>query len=275
VQVGYQLMLISDVVKGLLLAGCAGLTILATSHIPFLLTAAAACIAIAAITTWMCLPGSLPPAYCHLKLNMCWREQRVLFTSGPKSLFLTLAIAVLDMAALSVLGYLLSSLEGLYGMVAINGASFAAGVLGIALVTGLLTSPCLQLHVHAINLLIAALPGAMLLKGLAAWLLGPLWQVVAAAAGIELLLGSRAPLSGFLAMLTLPSREAVAIWQLLAVMLGNVAMLAVVAVVLVLEVAPAELVLPLLLALGGIELLRLVAGVALAKIHPKENLSAL
>lgn len=274
-QVGYHLMLVSDAFKSLLLASCAALTMLSISYVPFLATTAAAAVVMTAVGTWLCLPDSLAPGYIHLKLNMKWREQRVVMFSGPKSPHLTLLTSVLDMVGLSVLGYLLCSLHGTSGMIAVNGAAFAAGIVGMFFAVTLLQSRSMQLHLQNATLLLAALPGAALFKGIAAWQLQPQGQLLIVVAAVQLVYGARGPLNGLLAMMTLPSREAVALWQLAGVILSNLAILVTIVVAGSLQLAPAQLVLPLLLTLGFVEGLRLLCSIALFKKHPKENLCAL
>lgn len=275
-QVGYKLMAVSDACKCVLLAACAALAAFATSYTTFLAVAAAACVVVTAATAWLVLPDALPPGYTHMKLNMCWREQRVVLMSGPVCQYITLAISVLDMAGLSLLGLLLSSLWGVSGMVAANCAGFGAAALAVAVATGVLQSRAMQLHVHSATLLLAALPGAVLLKAVAAWQLPALWQVLLAVACVEVAIGgARGPLNGLLAMMTLPSREAAAIWQLMVVVCSNVTMLGVVAAVLGMHVDPQALVVPLLVCCGAVEGLRLLCGALLARFHPRENLCAL
>jgi hypothetical protein len=223
------------------------------------------------------MPDALPPGYLYMKLHFSWREQCIIMFSGPRSQYITMFISVLDMAGLAALGLLLSSLTDIAGMVTVTGAAFAASVLGIAFAFSLLQSRGMQLHVHSATILLAVLPGAALFKGLIAWQLAPvMWKVLLGVACIEVAAGgARGPLNGLLALMTIPSREAAVIWQLMVVLLSNTTMLAVVATVLGLRVDPAKLVSPLLIVLGLIEAVRGVLGALLAKIHPRENLCAL
>jgi hypothetical protein len=274
-QVGFHLMMVSDAFKSFLLASCAALTIFSTSHMPFLATTAATSVVLTAMGTWMCLPNSLAPGYTHLKLNMKWREQRVVMFSGPKSPHLSLLASVLDMAGLAVLGYLLVTLRSTAGMIAVNGAAFAASIVGMFLAVNLLQSRSMQLHIQNATLLLAALPGAALFKGLAAMQLAPQWQLLLVVAAVQVVMGARGPLNGLLAMMTLPSREAVALWQLAGVILCNSALLITILVAGTLKLAAAQLVTPLLAALGVIEGARLLCSIGLFRMHPKENLCAL
>lgn len=268
-------MLISDAFKSCLLAAVAAITTYAAGPLPFLGAAAGAAVVMTAATTWLSLPDSLAPGYTHLKLNMKWSEQRVVMFNGPKSPHLSLACSVLDMAGISVLGYLLCALGGTAFMVAVNGVAFASGVLGVGAAVALLQSRGMQLHLHSATLLLAALPGAALFKGLAAWALQPLSHVLAVVAAVQIVMGARSPLNGLLAMMTLPSREAVALWQVAGTMLSNVALLITIVVAGALALPLEKLFTPLLVALGLIEGLRLLCGIGLSKMHPKENLCAL
>lgn len=274
-QVGYHLMLVGDAFKAFLLASCAALTAYSVSSMPFLATTAACVILMTAVTTWLCLPDSLAAGYTHLKLNMRWREQRVVMFSGPKSPHLALCVSVLDMMSLSVLGYFLCVQRGTLGMIAVNGVAFAAGILGTGLAVMLLQSRSMQLHLHSATLLLAALPAAALLKAVAAWQLLSMQNILIVVAVIQMVMGARGPLNGLLAMMTLPSREAVALWQLACVIFSNIALLITLVVAGALKLGPDAVVLPLLLVLGLIEGLRLVCSFILSRTHPKENLCAL
>lgn len=268
-------MLVGDAFKAFLLASCAALTVYSSSHMSFLATTAVCAVIMTAVTAWLCLPDSLAPGYKYLKLNMRWREQRVVMFSGPKSPHLALCVSVLDMMGLSVLGYFLCVQSGTFGMIAVNGVAFAAGIAGTGLAVMLLQSRSMQLHLHSATLLLAALPAAALLKAIVAWQLVSMQNVLLVVALIQFVMGSRGPLNGLLAMMTLPSREAVALWQLACIVLSNLALLITLIVAGALKMGPEAVVLPLLLTLGFIEGLRLLCSFILSRTHPKENLCAL
>lgn len=268
-------MLVGDAFKAFLLASCAALTSFSISPMPFLAVTSVCAVIMTAATTWLCLPDSLAPGYTHLKLNMRWREQRVVMFSGPRSPHLALCVSVLDMMSLSVLGYFLCTLRDTASMIAVNGMAFAAAIIGTGLAVMLLQSRSMQLHLHSATLLLAALPGVALLEAVVAWQLTSMQQVLIAVAVIQMVMGSRGPLNGLLAMMTLPSREAVALWQLACVILSNSAILITLLVAGALKMGPDAVVLPLLLALGLIEGLRLLCSFILSRTHPKENLCAL
>lgn len=123
-------------------------------------------------------------------------------------------------------------------------------------------------------LCLAAIPGYALAKQLIIVHSTSWWPVMLCTGLVELLCGTRFQLVGMLSFQTLPSRELVAIWQLLTILAGTLIPLVVLITAYTAELRWANNT-NLLIGVGVTEGVRLLAMLALSLVHRSENLTAL
>jgi hypothetical protein len=272
-QVGLSLMSITELVRGLFLLTGALVTALALSKTPFIAVASSGMVVSALVLAWFTWRPALSSEYRHMKLRA---KGTFKMLRGVSSFYLTIAICALDMFAFSLVGFLCLLLWQLHFFVELYAALFAVSSVAVVLLVGWLTTRWTQLHIHKWLLAVASLPGYSVALALVLWLCPDKRLMLALAAVVQLVLGERSHVVGLLGFQTLPSREAVAVWQLLVVgcscVMSLLVTLAGTQMGLMVAVPTPQ---GILMVLGGVEAVRLLLCGVLMKRHGKEDLTAL
>jgi hypothetical protein len=195
---------------------------------------------------------------------------------GVWSFYLTIVICALDLFATSLVGFLCLVVWQLHFFTKLYALLYGVAAVSVVLLVWGLSMRWAQLHIHKWLLLVASLPGYSILLALAVWKMPQQGSLMAVAAVMQLLLGERQHVVGLLGFQTLPSREAVAMWQMLVVVCSCVlAFLVAVAgsqvgLMVLVPTAPG-----IMQVLGIVEAVRFVCALLLVKRHDQEDLTAL
>ncbi len=263
----------TEFMRALVLMITALLPAVATSKTTFL--AAAGCMLVLAVllAVWFFWEPALPSEYRHIKLLAKGTAKML---RGVWSFYLTIIICALDLFAVSLIGFLTLLEWQLHAFTMLYAVLYGVAAASVLLLVWVLSMRWAQLHIHKWLLAVAALPGYSVLMALVVWKIPQPSVRMGVGALVQLLFGERQHVVGLLGFQALPSREAVAVWQLLVVTSSCVmAFLVAVAgsqVGLMVLVPDAR---GITMVLGLVEVVRFVCAVLLAKRHGQEDLTSL
>jgi hypothetical protein len=272
-QVGMKMMGATEFMRALVLMITALLPAVATTKTTFMGVAGFSLIISSMLAVWFFWGPALPQEYKHIKLQA---KGTFKMLRGVWSFYLTIIICALDLFATSLIGFLALLQWQLHSFTSLYAAMYAVSAISVLLLVWLMSMRWTQLHIHKWLLAVASLPGYSLFMALAVWKIPSEGTRILVAALVQLLMGERQHVVGLLGFQTLPSREAVAVWQLLVVTCSCVmAFLVTLAgsqyglMVLVPDASG------IVMVLGVAEVARLICVGMLAKRHGKEDLTAL
>ncbi|KAF8067137.1 mok12 [Scenedesmus sp. PABB004] len=236
-----------------------------------------------AVAAWFWYPASLSEAYRHLALT--YKGQKRLL-KHLACFWLTLVSAACDSLSFMLVGFMVllvsKSLDAFASFQAVVFGGCAAAVLWNFL---LLRSRTAELRLTRTLLALAAMPGYELAK--AALVLGLGYEgtapvngaispvLLGVAAALATVMGGRDSVQGLVGFLTLPSREVVSMWQIIAIMLGVTTALLLIGISYAASIlGGATSATVLLVIVAGLEVLRAACMWGIARRFPGENLSA-
>ncbi|KAL6749927.1 hypothetical protein V8C86DRAFT_915844 [Haematococcus lacustris] len=270
-EVGLWFMTLQEASTNLLRFICFLMAALAVTNMPFVAVNGLTVVVAALYVAWFSAPSSLHPAYSQLRLVFSKQWGMMM---RIRSFWLTSLVMVCENVALVLMAYATLLRWRLTNLMVL--AATSSGMITLSLVANylLLQLRCSQLHVQHLVLIIASLPGYLVAQQLSVVFADNFWAVIVTVACVQVVYGCRFQLVGLLAFQTLPTRELVAIWQLLTIFVGTVVPFIVLIVGFTSQIDYSNTG-NLLIGVGVCEGLRLLAMAGLALVHGKENLSTL
>jgi hypothetical protein len=223
-----------------------------------------------AATAWFWHPATLAPAYKHMQLVAAGQLPMLAHLA---CFWLSAAALAIDTSCYVLAGWLvIRATDSISAFVAVQAVSFAAQGVSTVLYAALLGTRRAELHLNAATIGLASMPLYQVAKALLLAFNPGKVAVLCGIAAIDLLWGGRSSVTGLAGFMTLPSREIVAVWQLILVTLGSGATMAVTLASARGGATPQ----PWLLAavMMGAEAVRMAVMALMARAYGAENLSA-
>ena len=214
---GLWFLVISSVALNLVVFASTLMAATSFSSLTFVIVGGIALILITLGATWYSVASNLSAGYHHIKLSFT-NQWKLLI--GLKTFWVTSAVSILEWMASVVLAYLTLIEFTVWGLMKLGAIQAGCRIMMILLsYLGLRTSWA-QLHIQTIMMVLATLPGYFVVRG-AATCWGGFLTAALVTGFSEVFYSLRSELVGLLAFQALPTRELVALWQILTVSLGG------------------------------------------------------